>query len=221
MHDLAVRTLRVYGRWQTIRPEIRQYLVESDTEAVPFSRLNRSVVYQRAKAMTDTTPFGTRQDVYQEGCAYLRLWHLALRVVATDRCMWVGATATDADEWINHSIFPEHVSDDDARVTIGGKGCTQPYSAALLNISAMSFGALSENAILALNSAAKSGNFYHNTGAWPRLVSPSCRFCAHSLLLLFRPHLCWRMTGEGGVSEYHKRPGGDIVRGTPTPNART
>ena len=136
---------------ETIRPEIRQYLVESDDEAVPFSRLNRSVVYQRSKKMVDTMPFGARADVYEEGY-----------------------------EWINHSIFTHDVSEEASRVLVGGRGCTQPYSAALLNISAMSYGALSSNAILALNTAAQMGGFYHNTG-------------------------------EGGVSEFHLAPGGDIV----------
>ncbi len=120
-----------------IRPEIRQYFLESDHEAAPYSRQQRSLVYQRAKGEADKRPFGTQLDV--------------------------GATGY---EWINHSLAPTTVSSHDFRVTIGGVGssCTQPYSASVFNISAMSFGALSANAILALNSGAKKGGFAHDTG---------------------------------------------------------
>jgi len=121
--------------FEAIRPEIRQYFVESDNEAVPFSRAQRSLVYQRAKSVEDKRPFGTELDVYG-----------------------------DAYEWINHSIQPRHLSDYNFRVRIGGKECTQPYESALLNISAMSFGALSANAIMALNLGAKLGGFAHDTG---------------------------------------------------------
>lgn len=121
--------------FELIRPEIYQYFVESDTDGVPFDRDTRSLVYQRAKDVRDTVPFGTKEDVYEVGY-----------------------------EWVNHSMAPVHNAPEDMRVTIGGPDCTQPYSASLLNISAMSYGALSKNAILALSAGAKQGNFAHNTG---------------------------------------------------------
>lgn len=121
--------------FETIRPEIYQYFVENDTDGVPFGRDERSLVYQRAKDVRDTIPFGTKENVYQTGY-----------------------------EWINHSMAPVHNVPEDMRVTIGGPDCLQPYSASLLNISAMSFGALSKNAILSLSQGAKLGNFAHNTG---------------------------------------------------------
>ncbi|CAE8589937.1 unnamed protein product, partial [Polarella glacialis] len=111
------------------------YLIESDDVAVPFSRHMRSVIYQRAKQAPDTRALGTRMDVYKEGY-----------------------------EWVNHSMFPVPIEQINTRVMIGGPACTQPYSASLLNISAMSYGALSGNAISALNLGAKEGGFYHNTG---------------------------------------------------------
>jgi len=120
-----------------IRPEMRQYFIESDNEAAPFSRQQRSLVYQRAKGEPDKRPFGTQKDV--------------------------GATGY---EWISHSLAPSEVASADFRVAIGtgGSSCTQPYSASVFNISAMSFGALSANAILALNTGAKKGGFAHDTG---------------------------------------------------------
>ncbi len=120
-----------------VRPEIRQYFIESDSEAVPFSRQQRSLVYQRAKGDQDKRPFGTQLDVL--GVGY---------------------------EWINHSIAATEVPSHDFRVTVGAgdSSCTQPYAASIFNISAMSFGALSANAILALNSGAKRGGFAHDTG---------------------------------------------------------
>jgi glutamate synthase domain-containing protein 2 len=120
-----------------IRPEIRQYFIESDHEAAPFSRQQRSLVYQRAKGDADKRPFGTQLDVHAMGY-----------------------------EWINHSMAPTKIAGHDFRITIGdgGSSCTQPYSASIFNISAMSFGALSANAILALNGGAKRGNFAHDTG---------------------------------------------------------
>ncbi|MGB3466684.1 MAG: FMN-binding glutamate synthase family protein [Cyclobacteriaceae bacterium] len=122
---------------ESVRPEIQQYFVETDTEGRPINRINRSLVYQRAKKQTDTTPFGTQSDVYRSGY-----------------------------EWLAHSVYAldEHELDPDPRVKIGGKDCTQPYSASILNISAMSYGSLSKNAILALNGGAKKANFFHNTG---------------------------------------------------------
>jgi glutamate synthase domain-containing protein 2 len=124
-------------RWlvEAIRPELRQYLFESENEAAPFSRAQRSLVYQRAKGVEDARPFGTEQDVYGSGY-----------------------------EWINHSMRPRTIANTDFRVAIGGVRCTQPYQASLLNISAMSFGALSANAIRALNRGAQLGRFAHDTG---------------------------------------------------------
>ena len=127
-----------------IRPEIRQYFIESDSEAAPFSRAQRSLVYRRAKAQPDNHPFGTHLDVSRQGY-----------------------------EWINHSMQPSVVPTHDFRVWIGGtpeapstskSPCTQPYAASIFNISAMSFGALSANAILALNAGARHGGFAHDTG---------------------------------------------------------
>ena len=120
---------------EEIRPEIRQYFIESDTEGVPFGRDQRSLVYQRAKKQRDTVPFGTVHDVYKVGY-----------------------------EWVNHSLSPIHLGLKDMRIKIGGDECKQPYSASLLNISAMSFGSLSKNAVLALSKGAKLGKFAHNTG---------------------------------------------------------
>lgn len=119
---------------ESIGPEIRQYFIESDTHETPFSRQQRALVYQRAKSVQDTRPFGTHQDVY--GVDY---------------------------EWINHSVMPGHIADRDFRVLVGA--CrAQPYSVSVFNISAMSFGALSANAIRALNRGATMGGFYHDTG---------------------------------------------------------
>lgn len=120
--------------FESIRPEIRQYFLEDDTVAAPFSRNQRSIVYQRAKQQLDKRPFGTQLDVYHEGY-----------------------------EWINHSIAPAKVQSHDFRVTIGAQRA-QPYSASIFNISAMSFGALSANAIRALNQGAQRGKFMHDTG---------------------------------------------------------
>lgn len=121
--------------FEFIRPEIRQYFIESDTEELPYSRSQRAIIYQRAKGVSDKRPFGTQIDVYAP--------HY---------------------EWINHSIAPVDIASHDFRVTIGGRACAKPYSASVFNISAMSFGALSANAILALNEGAKRGKFYHDTG---------------------------------------------------------
>ena len=120
-----------------IRPEMRQYFIESDNEAAPFSRQQRSLVYQRAKGESDKRPFGTQRDVHATGY-----------------------------EWINHSVAPTRLESHDFRIEIGagGTSCTQPYHASIFNISAMSFGALSANAVLALNAGAKKGGFAHDTG---------------------------------------------------------
>ena len=120
---------------EAIRPEIRQYLIESDREEVPFSRETRSLVYQRAKGEEDKRPFGTSEKVYEAGYG-----------------------------WITHSVAPKTIADTDFRVKIGGKDCAQPYEASLYNISAMSFGALSANAIQALNAGARLGGFAHDAG---------------------------------------------------------
>ncbi|MBS9716504.1 FMN-binding glutamate synthase family protein [Pseudohalocynthiibacter aestuariivivens] len=121
--------------FEGVRPEIRQYLIESDQDEEPFSRDDRSLVYQRAKGVEDKRPFGTRKRVYDAGYA-----------------------------WLTHSIQPVHLTDTDFRVRIGNDACKKPYDASLYNISAMSFGALSANAILALNTGAKIGGFAHDTG---------------------------------------------------------
>ena len=136
-----MRNFPLLGRaryWmEDLRPKLYQYFIESDIDGRPFNRTNRSVVYQRAKNELDTSPFGTQLNVYEEGY-----------------------------EWVNHSIAaldPHHIKDD-LRVTIGGPDCKRPYAASLLNVSAMSFGSLSNRAILALNGGAKIGGFAHNTG---------------------------------------------------------
>lgn len=123
--------------FEDFRPKIQQYFVESDTDGTPLNRNERSVVYQRAKKQVSTTPFGTQLNVYAEGY-----------------------------EWMSHSISPKdfHHMHQDPRVKIGGKDCRQPYMASIMNISAMSFGSLSKNAVLALNGGAKAGGFAHNTG---------------------------------------------------------
>ena len=118
-----------------IRPEIRQYFIAGDTEELPFNREQRDLVYRRAQNLEDTQPFGTEHDITATG--------------------WLGAA---------HSIAPTIVREETKRVMIGGEHCSQPYSAARLNCSAMSFGALSANAIMAINKGARLGNFYHNTG---------------------------------------------------------
>lgn len=127
-----------------IRPEMRQYFIEGDHEALPFSRAQRSLVYQRSKGESDSRPFGTLLDVSASGY-----------------------------EWVNHSMTPTTIASQDFRVWIGGQPaqplegrsvCTQPYKASVFNISAMSFGALSANAILALNLGARTGGFAHDTG---------------------------------------------------------
>lgn len=151
------RNYPLFGRlryvFEDLRPKIQQYFVESDTDGAPINRNERSVIYQRAKKQIDTIPFGTQLDVYAEGY-----------------------------EWMTHSISPRdfHKMDHNPRVRFGGKDCKQPYDMSVLNISAMSFGSLSQNAIESLNAGAKIGGFAHNTG-------------------------------EGGLSPYHLKQGGDII----------
>jgi glutamate synthase domain-containing protein 2 len=120
---------------EEIRPEMRQYFFEGEKDGMPFSRDIRSLVYQRAKMDLDKRPFGTQEDVYREGY-----------------------------EWMHHSVAPTARAKEQFRVTIGGPDCTKPYSASVFNISAMSFGALSANAVRALNAGAKKGGFAHDTG---------------------------------------------------------
>jgi glutamate synthase domain-containing protein 2 len=136
--------------FESVGPEIRQYFIQSDTEERPFSREQRTIVYQRAKNVLDKRPFGSQLGMYEEGF-----------------------------EWMNHSLTPSKLSSSDFRIVIG-KNCDKPYSASVFNISAMSFGSLSANAILSLNSGARKGGFYHDTG-------------------------------EGSISRYHRKPGGDLV----------
>ena len=119
----------------SIRPEIHQYFVEGNSDGAPFTYEKRAIIYQRAKRTLDTLPFGTRLDVDRIGY-----------------------------EWINHSLSAAEVKEEEMRITIGGSDCSKPYSASIFNISAMSFGALSRNAILALNKGACIGEFAHNTG---------------------------------------------------------
>ena len=137
-HHSILRNYPVIGHLrfvlEFVRPEIRQYFIESDNEAAPFSRSQRSLVYQRAKGESDKRPFGTQLDVQAPGF-----------------------------EWINHSVAPSQLATHDFRITIGPE-TAQPYSASVFNISAMRFGALSANAILALNAGAKRGGFAHDTG---------------------------------------------------------
>ena len=158
VHDLKqtrhaiLRNYPVMGHlrflFEFVRPEIRQYFIESDSEAAPFSRAQRSLVYQRAKGEPDNQPFGTHLDVGKQGY-----------------------------EWVNHSMAPTKLPTHDFRIWIGGtpntsglspspsaQPCTQPYQASVFNISALSFGSLSANAILALNKGAQMGGFAHDTG---------------------------------------------------------
>lgn len=120
---------------ESFRPEIQQYFIESDTNGMPISREFRTLVYQRSKGDRDTRAFGTVFNVNRVGA-----------------------------EWLNHSLDPEEIHDKDPRIIFGEKNCKQPYAASPLNISAMSYGALSKNAISALNKGAKLDNFSHNTG---------------------------------------------------------
>lgn len=149
----VLRNFPVIGHFryllEMIRPEINQYFIESNTDGAPFSRELRSVSYQRAKKERETVPFGTQRDVYEVGY-----------------------------EWLNHSLAATHAPKD-PRVRIGEGRARLPYDSSVLNISAMSFGSLSANAVRALNGGAKLGGFCHNTG-------------------------------EGGISEHHLEPGGDL-----------
>jgi len=151
------RNFPLFGRGrylaEALRPKIYQYFVESDIDGTPISRVFRSVVYQRAQKERDTIPFGTEFDVYRVGY-----------------------------EWMAHSLAPgdPQKCEHNLRTIVGQASAEKPYNASLLNISAMSFGALSGNAIMSLNGGAKLGGFAHNTG-------------------------------EGGISDYHSEPGGDLI----------
>ena len=140
-HHSILRNFPLIGRvrWtvEALRPYLQQYVLETDTGGAPISRMFRTIVYQRAKNNRETVPFGTQLDTYENGY-----------------------------EWIGHSLSARELKemDDDPRVNIGGPDCKKPYSASVLNISAMSFGSLSKNAILALNKGAAKGGFFHNTG---------------------------------------------------------
>jgi len=143
---------RLRYAFEAIRPEISQYFVETDTSGRPLNRIFRSLVYQRAKNVNDTEPFGTQMNVYRSGY-----------------------------EWMDHSMYAINKKITDfPKITVGGKDCKQPYKSSVLNISAMSFGSLSKNAVMAMNKGAKLGGFAQNTG-------------------------------EGGLSPYHLKYGGDII----------
>lgn len=120
---------------ESMRPQMYQYFIESDQEGRPLQREQRDVIYKRAKGTISTQPYGTKKEVNEVGY-----------------------------EWINHSVQARTPTDFSPRILVGNQQCKKPYSASLLNISAMSFGAISSNAVLALNKGAKLGNFYHNTG---------------------------------------------------------
>lgn len=147
----------IFGRFryvlEELRPKLYQYFIESDIDGRPINRVDRSTIYQRAKKELETIPFGTQLDVYAEGY-----------------------------EWMCHSVAPKafNALNHNPRVLFGNKDCKQPYSASILNVSAMSYGSLSSQAIEALNGGAKIGGFAHNSG-------------------------------EGGLSDYHLKQGGDII----------
>lgn len=128
---------RLRYTFESFRPAIQQYFIENDLNGKPFSRRMRSLVYQRAKQDNETVPFGTQMDVYEEGY-----------------------------EWMVHSAYPLDANEMERhpRVRVGGVQCQQPYDLSLFNVSAMSYGSLSANAIKALNKGAAKGNFAHNTG---------------------------------------------------------
>ena len=118
-----------------IRPEIQQYFIATDESELPYNRETRSLIYERAKNTCDTIPFGTERDILS-----------------------IGYT------WALHSLAPKHSSEVESRIQVGGPDCLQPYSASRFNISGMSFGALSGNAIMAMNKGAMLGGFYQSTG---------------------------------------------------------
>ncbi|MFF3883613.1 FMN-binding glutamate synthase family protein [Streptomyces sp. NPDC001914] len=161
VHDIAQRRHSILRNYpllghlrfalESLRPELQQYFIERNFDGRPFDRDTRSIVYERAKGTAAEEPFGTELDLYRTGSEYL-----------------------------TPSMSPRAVPAEPPRVRIGGPDCTRPYDMALLNVSAMSFGSLSANAVLALNTGARLGGFAQDTG-------------------------------EGGLSDYHLRPGGDLV----------
>ncbi|MEV1026259.1 FMN-binding glutamate synthase family protein [Streptomyces sp. NPDC050264] len=160
-HDLAQRRHSVLRNYpvlghlrflmETVRPELQQYFVERNYDGRPYDRDTRSIVYERAKGVDAEEPFGSERDMQERGY-----------------------------EFLVPSMAPVDVADTPPRVRVGGPDCTEPYDMALLNVSAMSFGSLSSNAVVALNKGAAGGGFAHDTG-------------------------------EGGLSDHHLRPGGDLV----------
>ena len=152
-HSL-LRNFPILGRMryflEGLGAPLHQYIIESNQDGKPFNRDWRALMYQRAKGIEAKKPFGTEQDVYRTNYT-----------------------------WLDHSMIPKPVAEADPRITIGGPDCKKPYSASVFNISAMSFGSLGPNAVEALNTGAKMGNFCH-------------------------------CTGEGGISIYHRKPGGDL-----------
>lgn len=138
-HHSILRNYPVLGHMrfilEAVRPELQQYFIERNYDGRPFDRDTRSAVYERAKGIQGEKAYGTELDVYQPGY-----------------------------EWLVHTAHPVEPLKDQPRVRIGGPDCSQPYDMALLNVSAMSFGALSGNALRALNGGAKLGGFAHDTG---------------------------------------------------------
>ena len=120
---------------ESFRVEIQQYFIANNTEELPFNREQRTLIYRRAKNERDTIAFGTQRNLIEDN--YLSLWH---------------------------SLSPTQIKDSVKSVLIGGENCQQPYLASYLNISAMSFGSLSTNAIEAFNLGAKKAGCFHNTG---------------------------------------------------------
>ncbi|OBX60411.1 glutamate synthase [Moraxella osloensis] len=155
VHHAVLRNYPISGHirylLEEFRPELRQYLIEDDQAAVPFSRQQRALAYQRAKNVSDTNAFGTLENLYQSG-----------------------------KEWFLQSTLSYPLKETNFRIMVGSERCLQPYSMSVFNISAMSFGSLSAAAIEALNQGAKLGGFAHDTG-------------------------------EGAISPYHKKHGGDLI----------
>ena len=154
---------------ESVGPEMRQYFIEGDTAEVPFSRQQRALVYQRAKGVNDVVPFGSQQGVYSLDY-----------------------------EWLNHSMAPTEIESHDFRIVIGSEAA-QPYSASVFNISAMSFGSLSANAIRALNEGARRGGFYHDTGEGS--ISPYHREMGGDLVWEIGSGYFGCRADDGGFSE--------------------
>lgn len=169
---------------EELGPEMRQYFIETDTDGRPFNRLERSMVYQRSKHISSNKPFGTQLNVYDTGY-----------------------------EWINHSMnaisFSKTV--EEPRVKIGSSQCKKPYEASMFNISAMSYGSLSKNAVSALNNGAKQGGFYHNTGEGG--ISPYHLEGGDVVWNIGTGYFCARtLDGQFSVEEYAKRANYDQVK---------